>query len=112
MISILALPCRVRTSDLACGRLNHEGTRQGRARIEIMSLAWALDRRSVLKIGLVGACAALRDVVRVRRASAQGAPAISQHERQLTRSLEHTHELQSPDHLVCRLLLEKKNETI
>src|SRR5438552_9449899 len=29
--------------------------------------------------------------------------------RPLTRSEEHTSELQSPDHLVCRLLLEKKN---
>src|SRR5207244_12790401 len=28
----------------------------------------------------------------------------------LTRSEEHTSELQSPDHLVCRLLLEKKNQ--
>src|SRR5258708_29787409 len=28
------------------------------------------------------------------------------------RSEEHTSELQSPDHLVCRLLLEKKKETI
>src|SRR5947208_13304987 len=28
------------------------------------------------------------------------------------RSEEHTSELQSPDHLVCRLLLEKKNEKI
>src|SRR5207244_12769567 len=27
------------------------------------------------------------------------------------RSEEHTSELQSPDHLVCRLLLEKKNES-
>src|SRR5258708_24753608 len=27
------------------------------------------------------------------------------------RSEEHTSELQSPDHLVCRLLLEKKNHT-
>src|SRR5207244_8930175 len=27
------------------------------------------------------------------------------------RSEEHTSELQSPDHLVCRLLLEKENET-
>src|SRR5207244_13129724 len=30
----------------------------------------------------------------------------------LRRSEEHTSELQSPDHLVCRLLLEKKNNTI
>src|SRR5258708_29703340 len=29
--------------------------------------------------------------------------------RRVTRSEEHTSELQSPDHLVCRLLLEKKN---
>src|SRR5258708_13955349 len=29
----------------------------------------------------------------------------------LMRSEEHTSELQSPDHLVCRLLLEKKNTT-
>src|SRR5258708_11022573 len=29
--------------------------------------------------------------------------------RHLARSEEHTSELQSPDHLVCRLLLEKKN---
>src|SRR5258708_24682683 len=28
-----------------------------------------------------------------------------------TRSEEHTSELQSPDHLVCRLLLEKKKKT-
>src|SRR5258708_30478056 len=28
-----------------------------------------------------------------------------------TRSEEHTSELQSPDHLVCRLLLEKKNKS-
>src|SRR5258708_29552734 len=30
--------------------------------------------------------------------------------RQLVRSEEHTSELQSPDHLVCRLLLEKKKK--
>src|SRR5258708_23939528 len=29
--------------------------------------------------------------------------------KQVNRSEEHTSELQSPDHLVCRLLLEKKN---
>src|SRR5258708_9591146 len=31
--------------------------------------------------------------------------------RRIIRSEEHTSELQSPDHLVCRLLLEKKNHT-
>src|SRR5258708_29947740 len=32
--------------------------------------------------------------------------------RAYARSEEHTSELQSPDHLVCRLLLEKKNKDI
>src|SRR5947208_14215931 len=32
------------------------------------------------------------------------------HKAALDRSEEHTSELQSPDHLVCRLLLEKKNK--
>src|SRR5947208_11121485 len=36
-----------------------------------------------------------------------GAPALQQFEE---RSEEHTSELQSPDHLVCRLLLEKKKK--
>src|SRR5258708_14482862 len=31
---------------------------------------------------------------------------------QAMRSEEHTSELQSPDHLVCRLLLEKKNDGV
>src|SRR5438552_11671807 len=31
---------------------------------------------------------------------------------ELLRSEEHTSELQSPDHLVCRLLLEKKKNTV
>src|SRR5438552_6262650 len=35
--------------------------------------------------------------------------ALAHWNRYLTRSEEHTSELQSPDHLVCRLLLEKKN---
>src|SRR5258708_18780390 len=33
-------------------------------------------------------------------------------DRAASRSEEHTSELQSPDHLVCRLLLEKKTETL
>src|SRR5258708_21740254 len=40
------------------------------------------------------------------------APPLSTHgpEPQARRSEEHTSELQSPDHLVCRLLLEKKKK--
>src|SRR5438552_14922064 len=37
-----------------------------------------------------------------------GSPVICADQRLLGRSEEHTSELQSPDHLVCRLLLEKK----
>src|SRR5207244_11847927 len=37
-------------------------------------------------------------------------PSIHQGNLNLMRSEEHTSELQSPDHLVCRLLLEKKNK--
>src|SRR5258708_24119354 len=45
--------------------------------------------------------------------SLQGAPARPQGFLQaLDRSEEHTSELQSPDHLVCRLLLEKKNNKV
>src|SRR5438552_10482591 len=49
---------------------------------------------------------------RQRRASANhsraSAPCGAQAQRCARRSEEHTSELQSPDHLVCRLLLEKK----
>src|SRR5258708_11426943 len=40
-----------------------------------------------------------------------GCHAIVTHREALERSEEHTSELQSPDHLVCRLLLEKKKKT-
>src|SRR5258708_11732678 len=42
-----------------------------------------------------------------------GLPGLHHVDRQqvLIRSEEHTSELQSPDHLVCRLLLEKKKKT-
>src|SRR5258708_11616644 len=36
---------------------------------------------------------------------------LLEHFRRIMRSEEHTSELQSPDHLVCRLLLAKKNQT-
>src|SRR5258708_9766486 len=40
-----------------------------------------------------------------------GAPGESRADHRGDRSEEHTSELQSPDHLVCRLLLEKKKNT-
>src|SRR5258708_15768180 len=44
------------------------------------------------------------------RAGAGSPPGVSKDSRH--RSEEHTSELQSPDHLVCRLLLEKKKEPL
>src|SRR5258708_13227041 len=38
-------------------------------------------------------------------------PLLQDRNREQRRSEEHTSELQSPDHLVCRLLLEKKKNT-
>src|SRR5438552_14705057 len=45
-------------------------------------------------------------------ASIQDEGAVLKAARRLFRSEEHTSELQSPDHLVCRLLLEKKKKII
>src|SRR5258708_23728596 len=47
------------------------------------------------------------------RAAHEGVEMIQLRAKELPtrRSEEHTSELQSPDHLVCRLLLEKKNNT-
>src|SRR5258708_11893955 len=52
---------------------------------------------------------------RIRPPLGSGVPALIPARRSAsplthTRSEEHTSELQSPDHLVCRLLLEKKKE--
>src|SRR5688500_19326514 len=57
-------------------------------------------------LGLAGA--ACPDIARFLNARAAAAPSLSPDGR---RSEEHTSELQSPCNLVCRRLLEKKNET-
>src|SRR5438552_12606831 len=49
----------------------------------------------------------LYDASSIARYKVAGIPAIT-----IVRSEEHTSELQSPDHLVCRLLLEKKKTNI
>src|SRR5258708_22613307 len=51
-----------------------------------------------------------RNGARDRIAVAQQQPLHFQQVAQCDRSEEHTSELQSPDHLVCRLLLEKKKK--
>src|SRR5258708_39901275 len=45
-----------------------------------------------------------------RSSASVGSPSMRK-QSAYTRSEEHTSELQSPDHLVCRLLLEKKNNS-
>src|SRR5258708_17810616 len=45
------------------------------------------------------------------RIVSRGAPLVQHGAAVVARSEEHTSELQSPDHLVCRLLLEKKKIT-
>src|SRR5258708_13662489 len=77
-----------------------------------------LERRRRRAVDLVKAGASITEVARRvgcshssvilwRDAVARRGPAASV----IERSEEHTSELQSPDHLVCRLLLEKKKTT-
>src|SRR5438552_5151577 len=51
--------------------------------------------------------ALISSAVAPQRSTSSGSPRISA---RLARSEEHTSELQSPDHLVCRVLLEKKDK--
>src|SRR5258708_13669565 len=53
---------------------------------------------------------ALPILERRKRHAPRSGRALQHHDRN-ARSEEHTSELQSPDHLVCRLLLEKKKKT-
>src|SRR5258708_14952585 len=57
-----------------------------------------------------GARVARAALAALRRRSAEAGAAGAEGGAQLARSEEHTSELQSPDHLVCRLLLEKKKK--
>src|SRR5690348_18170442 len=70
--------------------------------------AWSTSLASSSSIGALGYCN------RVRRWRGSGTACILAlklpRERTTLRSEEHTSELQSPVHLVCRLLLEKKKE--
>src|SRR5258708_18134885 len=77
---------------------------------ELEHLVYPLDRKNFQSI---------LDVVRdfcqilhvlVRDEDGLHAAPVSREELLLQRSEEHTSELQSPDHLVCRLLLEKKKK--
>src|SRR5258708_9778022 len=53
----------------------------------------------------------IRDQGRVRSEFGEDKRCLRSRVTRSTRSEEHTSELQSPDHLVCRLLLEKKKTT-
>src|SRR5207244_10297549 len=67
------------------------------------------SRRDLFKMGLLtagGMLVAKSGLSARAYAQSQGGTIPGQ----ASRSEEHTSELQSPDHLVCRLLLEKKNK--
>src|SRR2546429_6052435 len=59
---------------------------------------------------LIGAVATLRDITEPRRAQETLARSEARYRNLFERSEEHTSELQSRLHLVCRLLLEKKKK--
>src|SRR5207244_4875401 len=72
-----------------------------------------LDRLCALGARTIAVHAVWLDDEEVALMGARGAALASAHERNLLvveRSEEHTSELQSPDHLVCRLLLENKHK--
>src|SRR5207244_12108167 len=67
--------------------------------------------RSVLLHAQPVEAAAVRAAAHARiRARRDAQPVRGRERRRTYRSEEHTSELQSPDHLVCRLLLEKKKK--
>src|SRR5258708_21845393 len=54
---------------------------------------------------------AVRAPAYIERSPGVATNGSARREKSVARSEEHTSELQSPDHLVCRLLLEKKKNT-
>src|SRR2546422_5762108 len=77
------------------------------ARVQLAPLDQLLDDRSLLEL-LVDELHPLREIVVVLHHRGLG----DADRRVLERSEEHTSELQSRLHLVCRLLLEKKKTTV
>src|SRR2546425_5590033 len=75
-----------------------------RSRVQRRQLERSLDQ--LLELGAVVGHATTRATQRVRRSNDRREPSLA-HGRE--RSEEHTSELQSLAYLVCRLLLEKKN---
>src|SRR5258708_24871829 len=66
----------------------------------------------ILALGSVGAAFAAVTRAPMVRLRSEASGAINGEFSICTRSEEHTSELQSPDHLVCRLLLEKKKHSL
>src|SRR2546426_6837247 len=75
-----------------------------------------LFRSLIYVVVTLFAPAGLLGLLRSRRTTAgQHSPGMPAHDcssKELSRSEEHTSELQSPCNLVCRLLLEKKNKIV
>src|SRR5438552_8788395 len=74
-------------------------------------LRWMLIKSgAALLIGMIVCLYATDKVVRIFKSPRKRAALIQIGHRQKVRSEEHTSELQSPDHVVCRLRLEKKKK--
>src|SRR5438552_12234315 len=73
---------------------------------------YTLSLHDALPILFLDLCSRFHDLanIRVRIHSKGPIRWRAEHDAALLRSEEHTSELQSPDHLVCRLLLEKKKK--
>src|SRR5690625_6772530 len=76
-----------------------------RTRMTFKSIAQALEEGTRAALGVAMACAMVGLIVGVASLTGFGLKMTS-----AIRSEEHTSELQSRGHLVCRLLLEKKNK--
>src|SRR5258708_29836640 len=75
------------------------------ARMGITTLGACVSRTNSLTTMIVVSVFPLQEVMGHLRTKKRGSARFKK------RSEEHTSELQSPDHLVCRLLLEKKKRT-
>src|SRR5438552_5513659 len=94
-----------------CGPAASPGGHSCRSRWNAELRSWTATRhcrsRHLRSVAFVGSC----PTARTPSARRQGSKSFSHFSTPLgPRSEEHTSELQSPDHLVCRLLLEKKKK--
>src|SRR5258708_26653174 len=103
--------CRTTTAVLECGEFRIPGfTPRWPASTVIRPLKLSLRRRRSLTGFMATTCITTAPCfwLRTTISSLTLASSAPYRPEEIVRSEEHTSELQSPDHLVCRLLLEKK----